>query len=609
MRFAHEDGQGGTSKVSVQLELDNEKRIVPINTDKIVLTREFDTTTGKDVFMLDNKVILKNDVYSLFGLSGISFNEICRTIHQGKISEIANLDEAGILELLFDYSGATQLKERLENLRKCLDLCDDKKESIDKFKITVEEKLQYISSKVSDFEKLQKLTTEKYSLEFLKLKKLGDNLHGELESNEDERKKLILELNDAKLKKTNYLRSHEESITKIKELESNIHALKDKKRMYKDFVEMNLFHENKAMNDDQNMRFIKDEYERNAEDLDKPIDQLKKELEHNSKDKKKAISEIEKLTAQVNEVQSEYIQYKQQYDNINDQLNNDAVKKTGFKSDKDRKDYYREEIDKMVTEITILERDLDIETQTKDKNEKYEGSLKSQLNGLKSDLDEKKREEFKVKKELDPSKKRQDNMHQIQKMNFRLNEKKIERDENQRKMARVEEIIESADKKFKTIKRLVKKIDEADITGYHGLFVDLIEVNDRIEFSVDIALKNKMFVIVVDTVAAAQKVINLNKSIKGGVVSCFALELIDQINDRLPDLPSSGEIQSILNFVKLKSGVDERVQKLLHNFLGRTVLVRNLSTAFGVSEKYNVTSITAEMKVVSPGAFIAKTGY
>jgi chromosome segregation ATPase len=121
-RFAHEDGNGSTQKVSVRLEIDNEKRIVPINTDRLILTREFDTNTGKDVYMLDDKIILKNDVYSLFGLSGISFNEICRTIHHGRISEIANLDEAGIMQLLFDYSGATQLKKRLENLKECLHL-------------------------------------------------------------------------------------------------------------------------------------------------------------------------------------------------------------------------------------------------------------------------------------------------------------------------------------------------------------------------------------------------------------------------------------------------------------------------------------------------------
>lgn len=77
----------------------------------------------------------------------------------------------------------------------------------------------------------------------------------------------------------------------------------------------------------------------------------------------------------------------------------------------------------------------------------------------------------------------------------------------------------------------------------------------------------------------------------------------------MPNLPATNEIISILDFVKPKDGVDSRVQRLLNNFLGRTVLVKTLSNAFGISERYKVTSITADMKIVNPGAFIAKTGY
>lgn len=76
MRLAHEDGQGGTAKVSVQLEIDNEKGVIPVSSNKILLKREFDTATGKDIYMIDSRPILKNDVYSLFGLSGIEFKEI-----------------------------------------------------------------------------------------------------------------------------------------------------------------------------------------------------------------------------------------------------------------------------------------------------------------------------------------------------------------------------------------------------------------------------------------------------------------------------------------------------------------------------------------------------
>lgn len=421
--------------------------------------------------------------------------------------------------MLLDYSGATQLNERLSKLRNCLEMCDDKKESIDKFKATVDEKLDFIASKVSNFEKLQKLTTEKYSYEYLKLKKSGEALHNELEDNENMRKTLLINLNEIKVKKTNYLRQHEENLTKIKELESGLFALKDKRKMYKDFVDMNLLTETKALQDDQNMNYYREAYELNYEDIDKTPEELKKTLKGVLKEKDRAAAKVQEYSDQLNEVQTEYFNEKKDYDLLNDELNKLSLKRIGFKSEKDRKKYYEDEITKVIEEIMILERDLDIETKNKDKNIELQKTLISKIDEIKSDLEEKKREEAKVKLELDPSRKRQENLSQIQKMNFGLNEKKIERDENQRKMERIEEIIESADKKFKTVKRLLKKIDEADISGFHGVFIDLIDIDERIEFSVDIALRNKMFVFVVDTVAAAEKIMNLNKEIKGGVIS------------------------------------------------------------------------------------------
>ena len=300
---------------------------------------------------------------------------------------------------------------------------------------------------------------------------------------------------------------------------------------------------------------------------------------------------------------------KEKYEIINEEISNISLKKTGFKSEKERKKYYEAEIDKIITEIAALERDLDIEIKNKEKSEEMLKSLTIKINGLKGDLEDKK-DEAKANSNHDPSKKRNENKNQINLLCFRLNEQKIERDENQRKMERIEQIIESADKNFKSVRRLAKKLEESEISGYRGLFIDLIDIEEKYEFLVDIALRNKMFVFIVETVKDAEKVIKLNKEIKGGVISWFPLELIDDINDKLPDIPPSNEIKPILGFVKVKRTEDDRIQRLLNSFLGKTVLVKSLPAAFAVSERYkDVTSITSNMKIVSPGAYIAKTGH
>ena len=44
------------------------------------------------------------------------------------------------------------------------------------------------------------------------------------------------------------------------------------------------------------------------------------------------------------------------------------------------------------------------------------------------------------------------------------------------------------------------------------------------------------------------KIIKMNQEIKGGVIQCFPLELIDQVNDSVPDLPRRADINPILYF-------------------------------------------------------------
>ena len=44
-------------------------------------------------------------------------------------------------------------------------------------------------------------------------------------------------------------------------------------------------------------------------------------------------------------------------------------------------------------------------------------------------------------------------------------------------------------------------------------------------------------------------------------------------------------MQPLIQFVKLKADTDKRVERFLKNVLGKTVMVKDLSTAFEISEK------------------------
>lgn len=73
----------------------------------------------------------------------------------------------------------------------------------------------------------------------------------------------------------------------------------------------------------------------------------------------------------------------------------------------------------------------------------------------------------------------------------------------------------------------VKQICEAEmVTGFHGFLLDFIQVKrEQFASCLDLAGKSKLFGIVVDTLETANKVLEINKSVKGPVINIFCLEL------------------------------------------------------------------------------------
>ena len=94
----------------------------------------------------------------------------------GRINEIAHMDASQMLSLLLDYSGATHHEEKLTKIWGFLSQMDDKREEMQQIRSGVQDKLQFISEKVSDFQKLQDLAGRKSSLEYIIKKEKGQDI-------------------------------------------------------------------------------------------------------------------------------------------------------------------------------------------------------------------------------------------------------------------------------------------------------------------------------------------------------------------------------------------------------------------------------------------------
>ena len=108
--------------------------------------------------------------------------------------------------------------------------------------------------------------------------------------------------------------------------------------------------------------------------------------------------------------------------------------------------------------------------------------------------------------------------------------------------------------------------------GYKGLLIDYINCSSESFMPcIDLAAKSKLFSIIVDTLETAKQVLEINKSIKGGVINIYPLETLTH-SKPLTQVPSG--VKSMMEVVKLSPEADPRLNNLVQNIFSRVVLVR-----------------------------------
>lgn len=111
------------------------------------------------------------------------------------------------------------------------------------------------------------------------------------------------------------------------------------------------------------------------------------------------------------------------------------------------------------------------------------------------------------------------------------------------------EVLEKVEPIFSTLRRLRAQILEKKVPGFRGFMIDFIECNVNFYATLDLALKNKLFSVIVDDLEAAKYILELNSQIKGGVINIFPLSQVEHMQVKHKDFPIQDDIQPLLNFV------------------------------------------------------------
>jgi chromosome segregation ATPase len=99
------------------------------------------------------------------------------------------------------------------------------------------------------------------------------------------------------------------------------------------------------------------------------------------------------------------------------------------------------------------------------------------------------------------------------------------------------EILEKIEPLFSTLRRLRALIIDKNIAGFRGFMIDYINCDPSLYAALDLAGKNKLFSIIVDDLETAKKILELNASIKGGVINIFPLQQVEQMQVKQKEYP------------------------------------------------------------------------
>lgn len=144
--------------------------------------------------------------------------------------------------------------------------------------------------------------------------------------------------------------------------------------------------------------------------------------------------------------------------------------------------------------------------------------------------------------------------------------------------------------------------------GYYGFLIDNIEIPSKILHCVEHLFRGKLFSIIVEDEEVANKVLAVNRQIKGGKVNVYPLSWVDPQVDSVVYPPESESI-IIHRHIRQKPTSQANLQNLIDSTFKGSLIVESLSDATRLSKSFDCTCITMENEIVYPKAFLSRLGY
>lgn len=148
----------------VEIIFDNQDGRIPIDKNEVCLRRVIGAK--KDQYFLNRKAVTKLDVMNLLESAGFSRSNPYYIVKQGKINQMATAPDSHRLKLLREVAGTRVYDERREESKVILKETESKREKIEEFLRTIEDRLKTLEEEKEELKEYQKYDKMRRALEY-----------------------------------------------------------------------------------------------------------------------------------------------------------------------------------------------------------------------------------------------------------------------------------------------------------------------------------------------------------------------------------------------------------------------------------------------------------
>ena len=587
----------------VEIIFDNSDGRLPIDKDEVFLRRVIGSK--KDNYFLNKKMVPRSEVMNLLESAGFSRANPYYIVKQGKINQMATAPDTQRLKLLREVAGTRVYDERREESKNILKETESKREKIEEFLKTIEDRLATLEEEKEELKEYQKYDKMRRALEYTihdrelqdtrkklaemesKRKNSGEvaeRLRNALQDAQDSAKAANKEVKDMKLKE-NAMKEERDSLNAEAQQQT-----KEKTRL----------------------EFIIKDLKDNVTDDNKSKDRAEHELNKLKETIQAKEKELQTLKPKYEEMKKKEDEFTREL-SLKEQKRKELYAKQGrgsqFTSKDQRDEWIKNELKSLNKQIKDkgqqierLAEDLKRDAKRKVELEKKVEEATGDQDNFRSHIDDHNKGFYELKKKKDSLQTERNDLCRkemnLQQSLSALKEELSKADQTLRSMAG-KPILNGRDSVKKVLQIFRDKGDKGGANwkqiadSYYGLVIENFSCEQSIYTAVEVTAGNRLFHHIVETDKVGTQILKeMNKQKLPGEVTFMPL---NRLHVRHLEYPQTKDAIAMVS----KLEYEDKYDKAVRYIFGRTLICRNLEVATQLARTTGLDCVTLDGDQVS----------